>query len=114
MIDTALMPQRDPGFRCPTCKVCASCAPIEMLTRKQKLDILLKRETPTITSNTRIVVDPTKPGFLKIITKLPMIGDGGQKNFNAVLKEFDRKMLGLDSNQKESLQSELDKIVTAG
>ena len=88
MIDTALMPQRDPGHRCPTCRVCAQCAPIESLTRKQKLDILLKRETPTITSNTRIVSDPTRPGFLKIITKLPVIGDGGQKNFMQSLKSL--------------------------
>ena len=52
MIDTALMPQRDDSHRCPTCKVCAQCAPIESLTRKQKLDILLKRESPAITSDT--------------------------------------------------------------
>merc|ERR1711942_44779 len=113
MIDSALMPQRDPAFRCPTCRICSNCAPIESLTRKQKLVILLKRESPTITSNTRIVNGPTKPGFLKIITKLPLTADGGQSNFHAVLREFDRKMLKLDSSSKQSLQSELDKAIAA-
>merc|ERR1712237_69870 len=97
VIDSILMPQRANDHRCPTCKVCAQCAPIENLTRKQKLDILLKRESPMVTTNTQIVNDPTKPGFLKIVPRLPSAGQGGLKDRASVIREFDKKMLRLSA-----------------
>ena len=112
IIDSVLMPQRVNDHRCATCKVCLECSPIENLTRKQKLDILLKRESPTIMSNTQVVNDPTKPGFLKIIARLPSTGEGGLKDRASVIKEFDKKMLKLAPNLKQSLQAELDKAMS--
>ena len=113
VIDSVLMPQRVHDHRCPTCKVCTECAPIENLTRKQKLDILLKRESPIITSNTQIVNDPTKLGFLKIVTRLPVTEHGGLKDRTSVIREFDKKMLKLAPDLKQSLQAELDKALAS-
>ena len=116
LIDTMLMPVRDPHHRCGTCSRCITCAPLESLDRSTRLSLLKGRENSTIMENIQIIDDPNTPGKLRVCVKLPSDHDnpGGPTQKEQVIREFDRKMCRLDPVSKASLQQELDKYIRAG
>ena len=83
------------------------------MTRKSRLDLIKSRENYEIQSNVSIIRDPQKEGILRIIAKLLVLEEEGDKqsndNLKSIVAEFDRKMKNITKKDREALQLELDK-----
>ena len=64
------------------------------MTRKSRLDLIKSRENYEIQSNVSIIRDPQKEGKLRILAKLPVLEEEGDKqsndNLKSIVAEFDR------------------------
>ena len=59
ILDRYLTPNWDPKCRCEMCARCITCAPLDAMSKKNKLDISKLRENPDISRNINFVNDPT-------------------------------------------------------
>ena len=94
IIESFLAPQQDGTYRCSQCKNCTNCAPIHEMTRKSRLDLIKSRENYEIQSNVSIIRDPQQEGKLRILAKLPVLEEEGNKQSNDNLKSIVAEFAG--------------------
>ena len=116
ILEEFLSPKVQGSFRCPTCSKCIACAPVSGLSKNQRLAVAKLRENQPMWNSVNIIHDPERPGFLRLVCRLPTEPDlmASRTNLTETLKSLDNKMAQLTQDDKISLQEEVEKNLQLG